>query len=295
MPWWWPQTTYSPGGSEVSFPVTRLTAPRRVGPGVYERSIQVDGRDRYYLFNVPPNYRDAYTDAVLYSHGGGGNASLGEHGIDGRRVSNRDGYIGVFLAGSNPWDEQTNLYWNTGRPMRPYFQRYAADDVKYVLSVVQDLKQFVGIHSVFAAGISNGAQFCFRMAAEIQFIKAIATFGGRMTVQEVEAFTGKTPRKFPILMMDGELDTFAPIDGGGSVGPGSPFVDYQLASLDATLDSWSKYNGTYIPVKSIVVPKNGHCWPGGQVTKTEIDLGCGRPSMAVDASVELWSFFKGTR
>ena len=135
-----------------------ITRSGEYGPGNYGRRIRFDDRERYYEIHVPPGYSPGVPmPVVMVLHGGGGYAALvrTQSGMDA--VSDEEGFVAVYPAGTNARFTDRRLTWNTGHPMKDP-QQEKVDDVGFLSMVIDDLADYFSIdrRRIYATGISNG-------------------------------------------------------------------------------------------------------------------------------------------
>ena len=179
------------------------------------RFIEVDGRRRSFLLHVPPDVRRGPDrPLVIALHGGGGSGlgfsrqtSLHEHRLGkGCLVAYPDG---VGFGG--------HRHWADGRlETVPGNEAYRnVDDVAFLAALADRLaaEYPVDRSRVFAAGISNGAFMCQRLAAErADRISAVACVAGGMAESVAAAFAPSAP--VSVMMINGTRDPLVPFQGG---------------------------------------------------------------------------------
>lgn len=282
--------TLSPGpaGSAIDgdyrVPVVYLAEDEAALDGNYVRRMKHGGRDRYYEIHVPPSYRVEPTPVVMVLHGGGGYASVARYQSQMDAVSDANGFIVVYPAGTGKTHTDRLLFWNDEA------KADGADDVAYIAAVLDDLPKHVRIdpNRVYATGMSNGAQMCFLLAARLS--DRIAAFAPVAAIHGVNKLD--PPRPVPLIYFHGTNDKFFP----------HMFVR-------ASVRGWANFSGcTDAPTERRVgkatrfdygcetvyweLEGGGHTWPGGKMTKLEQSLGVGEQNMDISASEEMWAFFK---
>lgn len=268
-------------------------------------SMEVDGRQRTYLLNLPPDY---YSEAknfalVIAMHGTGGDASQFENDYQFTRKANDEQFIVVYPEGVKSDGFLGIRTWNAG-----YCCDYAAnnniDDVKFIRELIDYLsgKYKIDTHRVYATGMSNGGMMAYRLACEIpDCIAAIATVSSSMvTGQSI------TPsRPMPVLHIHSILDTKIPQQGGVGIS------GYYFSPIDSVMTIWAKVNECTSGPQVIVdddkfkhtiwtgcdnddvieyylTKDGGHSWPGGIKSRAKAD----EPSHVIDANEVIWNFFK---
>jgi polyhydroxybutyrate depolymerase len=302
-------------GKDHRVPLTWLEKPgAALGAGNYGRRLVQGEHKRYYEVHVPPGYSPGKAaPVVLVLHGGSGFATLMRFITHMDEVSDQEGFLVVYPAGTSPQYDDRMLFWNTGRPMRNKDQE-AVDDVAFIATVLDDLASFFTVDEkrVYATGISNGGAMSYRLAAELsERIAAIAPVAGQMAVGEFKV----TPKR-PVSVMHfaGKLDPHNPYEGGSSETVRGAFEPHALKPVPEVIDSWVKQNGcspqpaekrvgkahslTYTGCKEgaevvlWVLEDAGHTWPGGEVTRLDEKAESGEVNRDVDASRTMWEFFQ---
>ncbi len=310
------------GGIDVRVPLTWIAdttenLDSNLGPGDYGRILQFDGKSRFYEIHVPPSYDGLWpVPVVLVFHGGGGypDAVRYQSGMDS--ISDEKGFIVVYPAGTGKIFIDRFLMWNDGRPFKDgsYSQ---VDDVGFVAAVLDDLETlfYIDPKRVYACGISNGAQFSYRLANQLSDrIAAIAAVAGHRAVDDI--FPSPL-YPIPVMQFSGKKDIYFLYYGG------SPFSVVQsimtfapiLESVGEAIQSWVAFDGcSYEPAEVTRIGRavktryrpchygvevvlwtledGGHTWPGGNVFPSEILVGVGKVNQDISASVLIWEFFE---
>ncbi|UCC95028.1 MAG: hypothetical protein JSW40_09530 [Candidatus Omnitrophota bacterium] len=294
-------------GESPKVPITWITKSGSYGPGNYGRRFQYGGQERFYEIHVPINYKSGIPmPVVLVLHGGGGNTSIMRDKTGMDDVSEQEGFIVAYPAGTNPKYTDRWLFWNAGR------DREGVDDVGYFSKVLDDLPKYFSIDTkrIYATGISRGSRMCYRLASELSNrIAAIGAVSGQRSITE----SIKPPiEAISIIHFHGIKDTLAPFYGGQSKGLGRQQMI--LPSVEEIIQEWVKYNGC-LPQPEVtrigqarrlrysggrsntevvlwVLEDGGHTWPGGTVSRFEIRKGVGNINQDISASKVMWEFFK---
>ncbi|MCI0635197.1 MAG: prolyl oligopeptidase family serine peptidase [Actinobacteria bacterium] len=275
-----------------------------------ERSLDHGGIARTYRLHVPPGL-DARKPAavVLVFHGGGGNGKQVERYTRLSALSDREGFIAVY-------PDAVDGNWNDGRAVAKLrAQREKIDDVGFACAVLDALakERAIDPKRVFATGISNGAFFSHRLAAErSERIAAIAPVVGGMAPAVAAAFAPAKP--VSVLVIQGTEDPLVPYGGGTVARDRGELVDTAEAlrlwaehdacgkpAADEALPDAAPRDGTRIvrvrrsggrdgtEVVLLRVDGGGHTWPGGRPYLPELVIG--RTSEDLDATEEIWRFF----
>lgn len=288
----------------------------KLEPGDYARIIVVDDRERFFKLHVPPGYDSSRpTPIVFMFHGGGGypDAIRYQSGMD--TLSDKENFIVVYPAGYNKRMLQDRLLdWNDGRVYQDG-TKSEIDDVAFVKAILGELKSMLNVDTrrIYAAGFSNGAQFSFRLAREMsEQFAAIAAVAGHRSAQEFGS-PACPARHIPIMQFAGKQDPVAPYNGGSP--PFKPVFQTTLQPVRETIMTWVKCNEcdpaavaetrrgqaleqrwdkckSNAPVVLWTLEDGGHTWPGGQMFPSEVKMGSGAINKDIDASLEIWNFFK---
>jgi polyhydroxybutyrate depolymerase len=289
---------------------TLLSTVTHLLPGDYECALEADGRARKFLVHVPPRYDGRTpTPVVLAFHGRGSNAWLMDRFCGLTEKSDAAGFLLVYPNGAGMFERVAA--WNAGNCCG-YAQEHDIDDVAFVAALLDDLARFANVDAgrIFATGLSNGAQFCYRLADELAGrIAAIAPVVGTMGRE-----TCSPQRPVSILHFHGTDDQFSPFAGG--VGAKS-FSGTNFLSVQHTLQAWLKANGIenrpitrdlptppsaeltatrtdYPPgregveVSLITIDQAGHTWPGLESPLPVL----GKCALDVNANDLMWEFFE---
>jgi polyhydroxybutyrate depolymerase len=307
-------------GRDYRVPLTWLSEPGSYGPGNYGRRIRHGGLDRYYEIHVPPQHEPGKPSPVVcVLHGGGGFATIMRYMTGMDEVSDREGFLVVYPAGTHTRFDDRLLFWTTGHKTKDPKQG-KVDDVGYFAMLLDDLAKYFTIDEsrIYATGISNGAQMCYRLAAELpDRFAAIGPVAAQAAVSEFQAKPAAHPTS--VLHIHGLKDEWNNYQGGeswGGEGRGerSVFEPFQLAPVEDAVRSWAERCGTGVEPKEEktggarclrytdgrdgaevvlwTVSDGGHTWPGGAATKAEERKGVGPVSKQLDASQLLWEFFE---
>jgi len=271
----------------------------------FYRSLEIDGRQRTYLLNLPPDYYSGLENFALIvaMHGTGGDAYQFESDYKFTQMANDEQFIVVYPEGvrsSGPLGIRT---WNAG-----YCCDYAADnniaDVEFINQLLDELLENYNIdpERIYATGMSNGGMMAYRLACEMpERIAAIATVSCTMvTGQDISP-----TQPVPVLHLHSEQDTKIPPLGGVGL------ADYYFAPLDSVFNVWAEMNGcTSGPeiiwdddeykltrwtscsndavIEYYLTKDGGHAWPGSRKVRARAD----EPSHVIDANDLIREFFQ---
>ncbi|MEZ4903879.1 MAG: PHB depolymerase family esterase [Spirosomataceae bacterium] len=270
-----------------------------------EGYMMVDGRNRSYLLNLPPNYNESSDfSLVIALHGGGGQASQMESDYLLTEKANTAKFAIVYPEGVQSDGFLGVRTWNAGTCC-DYAIEKNIDDVKFISTLIDELlKKYPKINpkKVYATGMSNGAMLCYRLACELSNkIAAIAPVAGTLaTTQACQPL-----RPVPILHIHSKLDKKVPYEGGKGI------FGYYFPPVEDGLNTWLKNNACNITSKKVTpfekytlskwetcghdstiefyfTNDGGHSWPGGLHNRLAAD----EPSTALNANDLIWAFFQ---
>jgi polyhydroxybutyrate depolymerase len=276
-----------------------------------ERSAAIGGGQRTYLLVTPDKQSGPLPLLVVY-HGGGDTPRRALRYTRFDRLAKTGEAVVVFPQG-------LDNNWNDGRVTGDLRQRAAsrADDVAFTLAVVEQLaaENVADKGRVFLTGASNGGMMAIRAACDAaEHVAGIAP----VAANQPSDWQCKPAQAIPALFFNGTEDDFMPFAGGriaermtrkdlGTVDS----VDDTIAafrSIDGcsgvktseTRDQWEKdqtkavvvdYECSKAPLRQIVIEGGGHTWPGARSNLVG-DMVLGRTTPEIDASAEIWAFFK---
>jgi polyhydroxybutyrate depolymerase len=270
----------------------------------FNETMTVDGRQRTYILNLPPNY---YTSSdfslVIAMHGGGGEGSQFESTSLLTEKADDAGFIVVYPDGVKSDGALAARTWNAGRCC-DYARDENIDDVKFIGLLIDDLVGRYKINSkkVYATGHSNGGMLSYRLACETPGkIAAIAVSGCSMVVKQ----PCNPSRPVPVLHMHSVQDDRVLYTGGvGITGVYFPPIDSVMNvwsainvcnnkaqvlvnNKDYTFTQWSNCNDD-ATIQYYLTQDGGHAWPGGLPGSSNGDT----PSTVISANDLLWEFFQ---
>lgn len=295
------------------------------GPAVaaVDHVVEVGGLARRYRVVAPPD-RSGPLPVVIALHGEGGTPEsisaytrLPEFAVD-------EGFLAVFPEGAGRnWDygAAAPVVRSRGFSALWYDDEVAhpIDDVAFLRAVVDDLAGRYGADRgrVFVTGISSGALFCHRLAAEASdLVAAIAPVSGGMTPSVAEGFDPDYP--VSLLAIVGDADPLLPIEGG-PIAPQLPKDRGRVVPSDEVIARYLTLDGiegepTVEPIEDLPEEKptsterityppgpggfrvvvyevagGGHNWPGREPNFPVWMVG--RSSHDFDGTRAIWSFF----
>jgi len=208
--------------------------------------------------------------------------------------------------------------WNDGRVSADLSQRAAAnaDDVEFTVQIIAQLEieGVIDASRVFLTGASNGGMMALRAGCELDTrIAGIAP-----VVANLPAEWRCRASRMPAIFIHGTDDAYMPF-AGGQVAAKKSFRDLgQVLSVDDTIAEFKRINSCTgvketkkldnvgrdntkaivtgydcdeAPLKQIVIEGGGHTWPGAR-EGILTGLLLGNTSEEVDATTEIWTFFK---
>ena len=266
----------------------------------FSETISIDGRQRTYVVNLPPNYYESSGFSLVVAlHGGGGSSTQFETSSKLTEKANAEGFIVVYPDGTG-----IIKTWNAGTCCGSAVTN-DVNDVHFISSLIDQLISNYKINQkkVYATGHSNGGMMCYRLACELSNkIAAIAPNASTMVVTQ----PCNPARPVPILHMHSKLDENVVYTGGygnGISGVYCPPLDSvfniwsinnnctnssQVAiSNDYTLTKWLNCSNN-ADINFYLTNDGGHAWPGGLPGSANGDT----PSSAINANDLLWNFFQ---
>ena len=259
------------------------------------------GEKREYLLYVPRSYdRSRPTPLVISMHGAGlWGAAQRDMGL-WNRVADAEGFIVVYPSavggkGLRVWHVEPG----PGLPR----------DVTFIAQLIDTLAAHYNIDAtrIYANGLSNGGGMSFALSCTLS--NRIAAVGLVGSAQTLPWTWCQDHRPVPMINFHGTADRLTPYKGGGTwVSP-----DHRrFPSQQTWTTNWAQRNRCApIPVDSEVAPDvsrrlyarcaddatvvlysvrgGGHTWPGGGPMP---EWYVGRTSHSIDASREMWVFFR---
>ena len=229
-------------------------------------------------------------------------------------LAGKEGFVAVGLDPLPVEPEKAEMFqtnpsfWSDGSG-RGNAKRGDLDDVAYVNAVIGDLAHRIKVDPkrIYATGFGNGGSMVHRLGQQLSDrIAAIAPVSGYLYNP------GIPDAPLPVMMIYGSSDPAEPIRGGMAVNMWSHQIEAAPSTTtdsavgwvqgmgcktgptgtklphDVTRTSWSDCAGK-ATIDYIVVPGQGHHWPGG-VDDDMTSLG---PEVdALDATPFIWDWFK---
>lgn len=263
-------------------------------------SIEVDGRARSFRLHTPAGLPASDgVPLVVVLHGGLGSAEQAEEAYGWNAVADREGFLVAYPDGI----ERT---WNAGGGCCGRAARMAVDDVEFVRQVVAriDQERALDVRRRYAAGMSNGGIFVYRLACETDLFAAVGP------VAATQLVACRSPEPTSVMAVHGLDDTSVRFDGE----PGSGIQTIDGPPVPEVIAGWRRVGGCDAPAETVdgvvrrssascaggrsvaltTVDGAGHQWPGSVPAPAVAMrvLGIDPPSNALDATSELWAFFE---
>lgn len=279
-----------------------------LGPGDQRGTLMVGGRSRTYLLHAPSSHDGTKArPLVLVFHGAYGTGAVVAQMSGFSDSADREQFLVAYPDG-------IERSWNDGRGTTAADQQ-AIDDVGFVSALIDHLAQQFPIdpNRIYAAGMSNGAIFSFRLGCELSDrFAAMAAVAGMMAESIVPNCAPSAP--ISVLILKGTADPLTPYEGGKTrKGQGGP-----VFSAPASAEFWAKHNGCHDTAKTVALPQlvadgtsvermtragchdgsevvlytvkgMGHAWPPHPPHVPKIS---GNTSHNIDATEVIWEFFK---
>lgn len=282
----------------------KKTDPAPIGNFHFYDSMVIDGYNRSYLLNLPPNYNDSTNfPLVIALHGLAGSASQMEEDYGLTAKSNSAHFVIAYPEGVRSDGILGIRTWNAGTCC-DFAMEHNIDDVQFISKLIQRLTTSYKIDAkrIYVTGMSNGAMMTYRLACELsQQLAAIAPVSGTLLTKQP-----CTPvRMVPVLHIHSAIDTKVPYAGGYGL------ANYYFPPVDSTLRVWAGINGckatpqvvtdaglytqtqymncsNNTTVQLFLTKDGGHSWPGGLPARQNADA----PSAAFHATDLIWDFFQ---
>jgi polyhydroxybutyrate depolymerase len=266
------------------------------------------GQQREYLLYVPSSYDPARPTPLVISLHGAALWPAAQMEISGwNGVADEHGFIVVYPSGTTLRGGGTGVLPKVWR-LRP--DAAAAANLTFISDLIDELKAAYNIDTsrVYANGLSNGGAMAFALSCRLSHrIAAVGTVSAAQD-QRPWSWCADAP-PVPLINFHGTED-FVPYDGGRVFGSPRPFP-----SVLAWTASWARRNECAPdPVEAVVaadvtrleytgcadeaavvlytIRGGGHTWPGGKPMPEWL---LGRTTRSIDASRQMWAFFREHR
>jgi polyhydroxybutyrate depolymerase len=270
-------------------PTIAATATPEILPGDYERTVEVDGVERFYLLHIPLSVKGlGPVPAVFVFHGWSGTPEEMMLTTDFNNLADRHGFLVVYPRGTGTGDN--DLSWNAGACCGAALAANT-DEIGFVRRMLADLETLARIDPkrTYATGFSNGAFLSYRLACEMaDTFAAVAPVGGVLVFDPC-----RPVQPVSVMHVHGIYDATVPYDGGGSLLP------EPLPSVEETIQTWVKLDGcaggaqTDEPYTNVAHTAYGDCRAGTAVELYAINFfGHRWPLINVfPAADTIWGFF----
>lgn len=272
-------------------------------------TINHDGHARDCLFFAPTGV--ATKKPLLLALHPGASSPLGMAQLTRfQEIAAREDFIIAFPGGAGPWPRSRT--WNAGGDINGWAERNNIDDIGFLRALIGMLRHRLPVDDdrVYVAGMSKGAMMAYYLAARTPHeIAAVAAVAGPLCDSALAV-----PTDVSLLHIHGLRDENVPFEGGagartrgGSIWPSSHETVAQWrrangiageSSEGASSAGVSRYADRSADagaaVELILIEKGGHVWPGARLRPLQRLLGA-KPSDAINASEEIWRFFKDKR
>ncbi len=262
-------------------------------------TISVQGRE--VLLYVPEGYDRARPAPLVISlHGGAASSAMQMNMSGWNRVADEQGFIVAYPSGAG-----FPRRWRTQHPGAGL-----AAEVRFISELIDTLEAAYDLDParIYADGLSNGAGMAFVLSCTLS--DRIAAVGMVAAAHFLPWSWCTDQHAVPVIAFHGTADRITPFHGGASwVAPG-PLPDIPTwvahwaqrnrcapASVDseATPDvTRHTYTGCAdgADVVFYTVERGGHSWPGGEPVPEWL---AGRTSRSIDATRQIWVFFRQHR
>ena len=257
-----------------------------------------DGLNRSFILYVPEIYSGDEVPLVINLHGYTSNAFEQMFYGDFRSIADTANFLVVHPMGTD--DPSGNPYWNAEFGG-------TVDDIGFLEALIDSLAvdYNINLERVYSTGMSNGGFMSYTLACNLSNrIAAIASVTGTMLNSQLNTCSPQHP--MPVMEFHGTADAVVPYDG-----------NIIWASTPEVMEYWTGYNScnttpvvTALPdmdpedgctvelyeynngnngskVAHYKVIGGGHTWPG-----SIINTGNGNTNHDIDASAEIWDFFR---
>jgi polyhydroxybutyrate depolymerase len=190
------------GDEPAKIPGERLGSPTF-------RTLSLGGRDRQYLFMVPPAAKTSgKLPLVIALHGALGDAERFATVTGWVDKGRREGFI-VAIPNGTPKIASRRV-WNAGTCCAPANDQ-GVDDVAFIAAIIDDVRSqgLLDERRVYLTGFSNGAMMTHRAGCELsQRLAAIAAVSGTLGIPACQP-----SRPIAVLQLHGRDDTKVPLQG----------------------------------------------------------------------------------
>ncbi|MDZ4725444.1 MAG: prolyl oligopeptidase family serine peptidase [Leptospira sp.] len=274
---------------------------------VASREITIGGTKRSYLLYNPKAKGDSpQKKALLFLlHGRFGTGQQIMEQSNMNSIADREGFVVVY---PNGYDRS----WADGRGKTPA-DKQDIDDVLFIKSIFEDVTKdsLIDKNRIFVAGHSNGGFMTQKLLLSLSTIfKAGVSIAAQLSANVVKQYSFANP--VSVSFISGTDDPLVPYYGGyvkdgGEILSVEDSVErwriwnqcsnfYTRESQDNKPDKTSIERITYLDCKQqtkvmlVNVIGGGHSYPGKDQKIPLVKMG--NPTEEIDASEEIWNFFK---
>jgi len=262
-------------------------------------SIVYSGEKRDYLIHVPARHdRSKPAPLVISMHGGGLWGAAQKEISQWNAVADREGFIVVYPSGAR---NNGPGAWQTATGSG------GTEDVTFISSLIDELSAEYNIDParIYADGLSNGAGMAFVLSCTLSH--RIAAVGMVAAAHLLPWSWCTDTRPVPMIAFHGTADPVVPYTGGKTwvAARAFPHVPMWTANwarrnrcAPEPVDSPVAANVTRrayegcannASVELYTIRGGGHDWPGGGPLPAWL---CGPVSRGIDATSEMWAFFR---
>ena len=273
-----------------------------------EKKISIDGIERRYLVYVPKVQlsSEEKIPMVVMLHGRFGTAERMLEFYKMNLIANREKFIVLYPDGFQK-------SWADGRGGNSPADKHKIDDVKFLETIILQTSDAFPVDKtkIFIAGHSNGGFMTQRMLIEKTYLfRAGVSVMSQLSKNVMES--NSPTKSVSVAIIAGTEDPLVPYHGGfvqdgseilGAEDSVSRWVEWNQCNLkpttqtidekkdDTKLEIYSHSNcKDKTNVKLYKVIGAGHNWPGVTLKIPFVPLG--RNTEELDASEEVWNFFK---
>lgn len=263
------------------------------------RSIVSSGEVREYLLHVPQGYDPTRaTPLVISMHGAGGWPVQQRDISRWNEMADEHGFIVVYPSGLGG---RATRVWRMGHGTA------LARDVQFISDLIDELQaQYnIDVARIYANGLSAGGGMSFALSCTLSH--RIAAVGTVAAARLLPWDWCRDERAVPLISFHGTDDSLIPYDGGTTwIG------DHTFPDVEDWVASWARRNRCDPDAVDSVVAADvtrrhyagcadatavvlytihggGHTWPGGMPLP---EWFLGSTSASVDATSEMWAFFR---
>ncbi len=276
-----------------------------------ERALEIGGKQRNYIL-VTPDKQSVPAPLLIVYHGGGDSPRRALSYTRFDRLAGQENVAVVFPQGIDG-------NWNDGRQTTDIRQRASsnADDVTFTLAIIDQLagEHIVDPARVFLTGASNGGMMTLRTACDAaDRIAGIAP----VVANQPTDWQCAPSRAIPAMFFNGTEDEFMPFNGGRIAEHKTRKDLGAVESVEDTIAAFRRIDGcsgikktetrdehdsdqtraivtdyecSKAPLRQVVIEGGGHTWPGAR-TNIIANMVLGRTTPEIDATKEIWDFFK---